>query len=161
MSRSGFCRVLDTSSLEAQQLRENLSGREFCESTPTNHLPMGTETPTNLPFCSAGPVLGTKTPSKMPTIMARRIQTARNRSRMPSALNAELKSGGGDVLACCSRSASCFGGDVAELISVPLSTSSTGVLDILYVVDQSVTNTSPKIQVAKKICNIVQDTRHT
>jgi hypothetical protein len=50
---------------------------------------MGMETPTNFPFCSAGPVSSTKLPSRTPMIMARMIQTARNRSSMPRDLNAE------------------------------------------------------------------------
>ncbi len=52
-------------------------------------LPMGTETPTNFPFCSAGPVLVTKFPRIIPIAIAKNIQNARNRSRRPRLLNAE------------------------------------------------------------------------
>ena len=50
---------------------------------------MGIETPTNFPFCSAGPVLGTKFPRMMPITMARKIHRARNRSRRPRLLKVE------------------------------------------------------------------------
>lgn len=50
---------------------------------------MGTETPTNLPFWSAGPVFGTKLPRRMPMVMARKIQRARKRSRRPREWKAE------------------------------------------------------------------------
>ena len=50
---------------------------------------IGIDTPTNLPFCSVGPVEGTKLPRMTPIAMARKIQRARKRSSQPSALNAE------------------------------------------------------------------------
>ena len=52
-------------------------------------IPIGTDTPTNLPRCSAGPAFGTKFPKMIPTTMAKNIHSARNRSRMPSPLNAD------------------------------------------------------------------------
>ena len=51
--------------------------------------PIGAETPTNLPFCNAGPVLGTKSPRTMPIAIANRIQRAKNLSSKPEFLNAE------------------------------------------------------------------------
>ncbi|KAJ6438195.1 bZIP transcription factor domain-containing protein [Purpureocillium lavendulum] len=51
--------------------------------------PIGTETPTKVPFCSALSVLGAKLPMMMPTAMARKIQTARYRSSHPRDLNAD------------------------------------------------------------------------
>ncbi|KAH7118233.1 hypothetical protein B0J13DRAFT_681032 [Dactylonectria estremocensis] len=51
-----------------------------------------TDTPTNLPFCNAGPVEGTKLPRIMPIAIARRIHRARNRSSHPRALNADTDS---------------------------------------------------------------------
>lgn len=66
---------------------------------------MGTETPTNFPFWSAGPVFGTKFPNIMPTAIARKIHRARNRSNQPSALNAEDFS---------ATRVSCFSGSVVH-----------------------------------------------
>ena len=43
--------------------------------------PMGMLTPTNSPFCRAGPVEGTRLPSKMPIAMARMIHSTKNLSR--------------------------------------------------------------------------------
>ena len=51
---------------------------------------MGTETPTNFPFCNAGPVFGTKFPRRIPINMARKIHSARNRSSNPRLLNADV-----------------------------------------------------------------------
>lgn len=56
-------------------------------------IPIGTDTPTNLPLCRAGPVEGTKFPRMMPSAIASRIQRARKRSSQPSALKAEMVSG--------------------------------------------------------------------
>ena len=64
--------------------------------------PIGTDTPTNLPFCNAGPVFGTKFPRMMPVAMANMIQSARNRSSHPRPLNAETLSG------AIAASISCF-----------------------------------------------------
>ena len=72
------------------------------------HTPIGTETPTNLPFCNAGPVLGTKFPSMMPIAIANSIQRARNRSSQPKLLNAETLSGAMAPSISC-FSASCPG----------------------------------------------------
>ena len=55
----------------------------------SNPTAIGTETPTNFPFCSAGPVLGTKLPRMMPMAIARKIQSARKRSSKPRDLKAE------------------------------------------------------------------------
>ena len=52
--------------------------------------PIGTLTPTNCPFCNAGPVFGTKFPRMIPIAMARKIHNARNRSSQPRALKAEV-----------------------------------------------------------------------
>ena len=43
----------------------------------------GTDTPTNFPFCSAGPVLGTKFPNTMPMVMTSKIYIAKYWSRKP------------------------------------------------------------------------------
>lgn len=58
-------------------------------SLSANHSPIGIDTPTNFPFCSAGPVLGTKFPNKIPTTIARNIHTARKRSSKPRFLKAD------------------------------------------------------------------------
>lgn len=50
---------------------------------------IGMDTPTNLPFWSAGPVSSTKFPRRIPMIMARRIHTARKRSSHPRPLITE------------------------------------------------------------------------
>ena len=50
---------------------------------------MGTETPTNFPFCSAGPVLGTKLPKIIPMAIERNIHNAKYRSSHPRPLNME------------------------------------------------------------------------
>ena len=55
-----------------------------------DNLPRGTETPTNFPFCKAGPTLETKLPNKMPIAMAKRIHIAKSRSSSPRALKAEV-----------------------------------------------------------------------
>jgi hypothetical protein len=47
----------------------------------SRHVPMGILTPTNSPFCSAGPTESTVFPSTMPMAMARMIHITRNRSR--------------------------------------------------------------------------------
>lgn len=44
-------------------------------------VPMGRLTPTNWPFCNAGPVEGTRFPKMMPMAMASMIHITRNRSR--------------------------------------------------------------------------------
>jgi hypothetical protein len=51
-----------------------------------NNIPIGTLTPTNFPFCNAGPVFGTKFPRIIPTAIARKIHRARNRSSQPRLL---------------------------------------------------------------------------
>jgi hypothetical protein len=61
-------------------------------------LPIGTETPTNCPFCNAGPVLGTKFPRIIPTAIARKIHRARNRSRNPRDLKIEDSRVGGGCM---------------------------------------------------------------
>ncbi|KAH0405400.1 hypothetical protein KCU89_g19, partial [Aureobasidium melanogenum] len=58
-----------------------------------SNLPIGTETPTNFPLSSAGPVCGTKLPSKIPIAIANMIQTARKRSNQPRPLIADTLSG--------------------------------------------------------------------
>jgi hypothetical protein len=78
--------------------------------------PIGTETPTNCPFCKAGPVFGTKFPNIIPIAIARKIHSARNRSRSPRLLKAEdLEALTGSFSR--SASAACFSGscDVGEL----------------------------------------------
>ncbi len=81
---------------------------------------MGTKTPTNLPFCKAGPVFGTKFPSMMPIA----IHSARKRSSHPRPLNAETLSGAmADSISCFSVSwaleVSCLGdGDVFIVTAV-------------------------------------------
>lgn len=67
---------------------------------------MGTDTPTNLPFCRAGPVSGTKLPRRTPMTMANKIQTAKKRSSQPSDLKAEVlfDAGGVSVVSCFSTS---------------------------------------------------------
>lgn len=52
-------------------------------------VPIGTETPTNLPFSRVGPVSGTKLPRMIPTAMARKIHRARKRSSQPRDLKAD------------------------------------------------------------------------
>ncbi|KAJ8603971.1 hypothetical protein MRB53_041990 [Persea americana] len=54
-----------------------------------SNIPIGIDTPTNFPLCSAGPVLGTKFPSKIPIIIASRIHNASRRSSQLSCLMAE------------------------------------------------------------------------
>ena len=49
-------------------------------------LPIGTLTPTNSPFCSAGPADSTVLPMVMPTPIAVRIHSTRNRFRIESPL---------------------------------------------------------------------------
>ena len=55
---------------------------------PAN-VPMGIETPTNLPFFSAGPTSSTKLPKMMPMAMARKIQSAKSLSSQPRAFKAD------------------------------------------------------------------------
>ena len=74
--------------------------------------PIGTETPTNFPFCSAELACGTKFPSMMPIAMASSIQSARRRSNQPRFLNAEVFS------ATTTFFSSCF----SESVSTPAST---------------------------------------
>ncbi len=81
-------------------------------------LPMGTETPTNFPFCSAGPVLVTKFPRIIPIAIAKNIQNARNRSRRPRLLNAETLVEG--------PSSSCFSTSVTGSWGSPLGRVGTG-----------------------------------
>lgn len=62
--------------------------------------PIGTLTPTNFPFCNAGPVFGTKFPRMIPIAIARNIHRARKRSSQPRPLNVDIFSFcvvGGDV----------------------------------------------------------------
>lgn len=54
------------------------------------HVPIGTETPTNWPFCKAGPVFGTKLPRMIPIAMARKIHIAKKRSRRPRLENIDF-----------------------------------------------------------------------
>ena len=54
------------------------------------HVPIGIDTPTNVPRCRAGPTFETKLPSRTPTIIARRIQRARSRSSHPRPLKADV-----------------------------------------------------------------------
>lgn len=68
---------------------EDSSDRTADQNHHQVYLPIGIETPTNFPFCNAGPVLGTKFPKIIPIAIARKIQTARKRSRIPNFLNAE------------------------------------------------------------------------
>lgn len=51
------------------------------------HIPIGTLTPTNSPFCNAGPTPSTVLPMAIPIPMARMIQTTRKRSRNDKALS--------------------------------------------------------------------------
>ena len=85
---TALCRVSGTSSLAAQQLYN------IVNTLPLKaHLrlsPIGTETPTNFPFCKAGPVEGTKLPRRMPMSIARKIHAARKRSSQPKPLKAEV-----------------------------------------------------------------------
>ena len=95
----------------------------------SSYIPIGTDTPTNLPFCRAGPVEGTKFPRIMPTAMARKIQRARKRSIQPRALKAEKSSRRGasapgavwlsrsvDLLSGIGVGASCFSVSVGTLV---------------------------------------------
>lgn len=66
-----------------------MSAGERAKKWRTCYVPIGMDTPTNLPFWSAGPVLGTKLPSRMPIIIASRIQSASKRSNQPKALKAD------------------------------------------------------------------------
>lgn len=70
----------------------------ICIACGLCHIPIGIETPTNLPFFNDGPVLGTKFPSRMPTIIASKIQRARKRSSNPRLLKAETFSARGGRL---------------------------------------------------------------
>jgi hypothetical protein len=56
----------------------------------SNPTAMGIETPTNFPFCKAGPVLGTKLPNIIPMAIAKKIHRARKRSNQPRLLKAEV-----------------------------------------------------------------------
>jgi len=85
---------------------------------------MGTETPTNFPFCSAGPVLGTKFPSKIPMAMERKIHNARKRSSQPSPLNAgtlDAFEGWRDTWVSRSNSGELWGGEDDPLVSLEVS----------------------------------------
>ena len=62
----------------------------FANHPQLNHLPIGTDTPTNFPFCNASPVLGTKFPRMIPIAIASKIHKARKRSSQPSPLNADV-----------------------------------------------------------------------
>lgn len=97
----------------------SLSFHQFPSQQDSNihNIPIGTETPTNLPFCKEGPVFGAKFPNMMPTAMARKIHIARKRSSHPKLLKMEVF----DILTICSspsRSAcfsrSNFGGELGE-----------------------------------------------
>jgi len=72
--------------------------------------PMGTDTPTNFPFCKAGPVFGTKFPKIMPMAIANKIQSAKNRSSRPKLLKADIFAASSSsplfIGACCSTSLS-------------------------------------------------------
>jgi hypothetical protein len=80
-------------------------------------VPMGTDTPTNVSFCKAGPVLGTNSPSMMPMAMARKIHTARKRSSQPRLLYAEVLLVSGASPGCFSGSAASWMGGLGEVTS--------------------------------------------
>ena len=52
--------------------------------------PIGTDTPTNFPFCKASPIFGTKFPKIIPMTIANKIQRASSRSSRPKLLNADV-----------------------------------------------------------------------
>lgn len=81
--------------------------------------PIGTETPTNFPFCRASVVFGTKFPRMIPMAMARNIQIARKRSRKPMFLKA---------VPCCTAFSSSFLTSAAG--SVADSRSGSGVASV-------------------------------
>lgn len=62
--------------------------------------PIGMLTPTNFPFCSAGPVEGTKFPSNMPMVIARIIHSTKNLSRK----DRPLRGGSSSALSLTGRS---------------------------------------------------------
>jgi hypothetical protein len=97
--------------------------RNVCNEGP---LPIGIDTPTNLPFCNAGPVLGTKLPSRTPMIMARRIQSASRRSSQPRALKAD------DCSLSDDESGACFSTSMLEsALIVDLFVICTGLGDVV------------------------------
>lgn len=59
-------------------------------TTRMGYSPIGIDTSTNFPFCSAGPVCSTKLPRIIPIAIARKIQRAKNMSSQPRPLRAEL-----------------------------------------------------------------------
>lgn len=75
--------------MTSSPIANNVSGH-LGKIRQQHDIPIGTDTPTNFPFCSAGPVLGTKLPRMMPIAIAKRIHTARKRSSHPKLLNAEV-----------------------------------------------------------------------
>ena len=83
------CKGWDTSWRADRLLPEGVSIKSFIQILWQSCLPIGIETPTNSPFCKAGPMLSTKLPSRMPTIMASRIQRASSRSSQPKLLKAD------------------------------------------------------------------------
>jgi hypothetical protein len=54
------------------------------------NIPIGTLTPTNFPFCNAGPVFGTKFPRMIPIAIAKKIHKARRRSSQPRLLKMDV-----------------------------------------------------------------------
>jgi hypothetical protein len=54
------------------------------------NIPIGTLTPTNFPFCNAGPVFGTKFPRMIPMAIAKKIHNARRRSSQPRLLKIDV-----------------------------------------------------------------------
>lgn len=74
------------------------------------NVPIGTLTPTNVPFCSAGPTEGTVFPRTMPTAMAMTIHSTRNRSR-----NERPLSGGRSALPSSARCQSTLFKDASNL----------------------------------------------
>jgi hypothetical protein len=70
-------------------IQNRMSADESLQKCRIYCVPIGIDTPTNLPFCSAGPVLGTKFPRRIPIIIASRIHSASKRSSQPKALKAE------------------------------------------------------------------------
>jgi hypothetical protein len=94
VSRIVPCRGWDTSLQGGQLLtRVKISAEQGYNMV----LPIGILTPTNSPFCSAGPTESIVLPRAMPTPMATMIQTTKKRSRKESPL-----SGGSSFLASCS-----------------------------------------------------------
>ena len=82
------CRVSGTSSPAVQQLFNIVSTLPL--KAHLRLAPIGTDTPTNFPFCKAGPVEGTKLLRRMPISIAKKIHAARKRSSQPRPLKADV-----------------------------------------------------------------------